>query len=130
MSGSGLQRPAEVVSLTEATFASAIEHHDKVVVDFWASWCAPCTRFAPVFAAAAAEHPDVLFAGVDTETEPGLAAAAKIRALPTLMVFRDELLVDTHPGGLRASALARTLARVRTVDMAPVHAEIERRAHR
>jgi len=92
------------------------------VVDFWASWCAPCRRFSSIFAAVAAEHSEVLFASVDTESEPGLAAAANIRALPTLMLFRDGLLVQTHQGGLRASRLTRMLEAVRAQDMGSVGA--------
>ncbi|GAA1325481.1 hypothetical protein GCM10009592_10040 [Brachybacterium rhamnosum] len=86
------------------------------MVDFWASWCAQCRRFAPVFAAVAAEHPEVLFVSVDTEVEPGLAAAAQVRALPMLMIFRDGLLVQTHQGGLCASRLSRALQAAQTLD--------------
>jgi len=109
------------VELTEATFEETITTNDIVLVDWWASWCGPCRMFAPVFEAAAGRHDDLVFAKVNTEAETRLAASAGIMSIPTLMVFRDQVLVFSQPGALPAPALDDLIAKVRALDMDEVH---------
>jgi thioredoxin len=94
------------------------------VIDFWAPWCAPCRAFAPTFAAAAAKHPDVLFAKVDTEAQQAIGAQFNIRSIPTLMVFRNNIIVFAEAGALPASALDQVLNAARDLDMEQVKSEI------
>ena len=112
------------IDITEKTFDATITDNSIVLVDFWAGWCGPCRMFAPTFTAASEKHPEIVFAKVDTEAEQGLAAAAGIRSIPTLMAFRDKVLVFSQPGALNASSLDEVIAGVQNLDMAAVHASI------
>jgi thioredoxin len=110
-----------MTALTEATFEQTVTGNDIVLVDWWASWCGPCRAFAPVFEAAAEQHDDIVFAKVDTEAEQRLAAMAGIMSIPTLMVFREGVLVFSQPGALPAAALEDLIGQVRALDMDEVH---------
>ena len=114
----------ETIALSLDTFESTIAENDIVLVDWWASWCGPCRMFAPVFEAAAEQHPDIVFAKVDTENERALASSARIMSIPTLMVFREGVLVFSQPGALPAAALEQLIAQVRELDMDAVRQQL------
>jgi thioredoxin 1 len=116
------------VELTETTFQDAIAKDGIVLVDWWASWCGPCRMFAPIFEEASDRHDDIVFAKVDTEANRGLAGAAGIMSIPTLMVFRDQVLVFSQPGALPAAALEELIGKVRELDMDEVHRSVAERA--
>ena len=115
-------------ALTAETFESTVVDNEIVLVDFWAAWCGPCRMFAPVFEAAAEANPDITFGKVDTEAEQALAGAAGITSIPTLMAFRDGILVFAQPGALPAPALEQVIAGVRGLDMDHVRQQIEAEA--
>ena len=113
-----------IKNLSATDFESTITDNPIVLIDFWASWCGPCRAFAPVFDRSAQSHPDVVHAKVDTEAERQLAAALEIQSIPTVMAFRDGVLVYRQPGALPAAALEDLINRVKALDMAEVHAKI------
>ena len=112
------------IELTETTFDTTIAEGDIVLVDFWASWCGPCRSFAPVFEAAATANPDIVFAKVDTEAEQYLAQMANITSIPTLMAFREGILVFAQPGALPAAGLSSVIEGVRGLDMEAIREQV------
>lgn len=110
--------------LTATDFAGTLEDNEIVLVDWWASWCGPCRMFAPVYEAASEQHDDVVFAKVDTEAERELSASAQIMSIPTLMAFRQGILVFEQAGALPAPALEQVIQAVRDLDMDDVHRQL------
>ncbi|MEU6888229.1 thioredoxin [Streptomyces viridosporus] len=112
------------VALTAADFEQTVSGNDIVLVDFWAAWCGPCQMFAPVYEKASEVHSDIVFGKVDTEAEQALAAAADITSIPTLMAFREGILVFSQPGALPPQALDQLITAVRELDMDEVRASL------
>lgn len=110
--------------LTGANFMDTINGNEIVLVDWWATWCGPCRRFGPIFEAASEEHPDITFGKVDTDANQEIAAQAGISSIPTLMAFRDGILVFSQPGALPASGLDEVITAVKALDMDEVRAKV------
>lgn len=112
------------IELTESTFEETVTKDGIVLVDWWAEWCGPCRMFGPIFEAASQAHPDIVFGKVDTEAQQELAMAFGIRSIPTIMAFRENVLVYAQPGALMAPQLEQLITAVRELDMAEVHAKV------
>jgi thioredoxin 1 len=110
--------------ITKDTFNDTINNNNIVLMDWWAEWCGPCRSFAPVFEDASEKHDDIVFGKVDTETQPELAAMARITSIPTLMAFREGILIFSQAGALPAGSLEELIGKVRELDMEQVHAAL------
>jgi thioredoxin len=113
------------VELTKENFEKTVNDNPMVIVDFWAPWCGPCRGFAPVYEKASEMHGDVVFAKVNTDEQQELAGAFGIRSIPTLMVFREKVILFQQPGALPGQALEQVISQAKTLDMAKVHAEMK-----
>lgn len=114
------------IALTKDNFNETIENNDTVIIDFWASWCGPCKSFAPTFETASDNHSDVIFAKVNTEEQQELAQACNIRSIPTLMIFRDQILLYSEAGALPPAQLENIIDKTKALDMDQVRSDIEK----
>lgn len=114
------------VEVTKDNLQKLIDESDVLILDFWASWCGPCMQFAPTFEEASEKHPNIVFGKVDTESQQELAGAFNIRAIPTLMVFREQVMLLNQSGALPPPVFQKLITQVLEIDMEEVHAEIEK----
>jgi thioredoxin len=118
------------VDMTTESFEDTINKNDIVFIDFWASWCGPCKSFAPIYETISENHEDIVFAKVDTEAQQELAAQFQIRSIPTLMIFREKVILFSQPGMLGEQQMEDLIKQVRELDMEKVHAEIAEQANK
>ncbi|MBI3571199.1 MAG: thioredoxin [Gammaproteobacteria bacterium] len=114
------------VEVTQENFHQIVSGNNMVIVDFWAPWCGPCRSFAPAYEAASEKYPDVVFAKVNTEEQQALAGYFQVRSIPTLMIFRDKIIIFAQPGALPAAALDQVIDKAKSLDMNEVRREIEK----
>lgn len=119
-----------VIELTESNFQATIDNNDIVIIDFWAPWCGPCRSFAPIYEKISEKHPDVVFAKLNTEDEQGLATQFNIRSIPTIALFREQIILMMQPGALPESALEDIIKRAQDLDMDDVRKEIAEQAEK
>ncbi len=112
------------IDITSKTFEETIEKNDIVIVDFWAEWCGPCKSFAPIYEEVSNKFDDIVFGKIDTEAEQELGAHFQIRSIPTLMIFREQVVIFSQPGMLNAQQLEEVIGKVKEIDMKKVHEEI------
>jgi thioredoxin 1 len=115
-------------TITSDNIDATIQNNETVILDFWAEWCGPCKRFGPVFEAASEKYPDVVFGKIDTEAQQELAGAFGIQSIPTLMIFRQKILLFSQPGALPAAAVDELLGKVAALDMEEIHRKIAEQA--
>lgn len=116
------------IDITEATFEGTINDNDIVVVDFWAEWCGPCKSFSPIYEEVSDKYDDVVFGKINTEEEQALGAHFQVRSIPTLMIFREQVVLFSQPGMLSGSQLEDIITKVKEVDMKQVHEDVEKQA--
>jgi thioredoxin 1 len=116
------------IELTQNSFEKTVTDNDIVIIDFWAPWCAPCKNFGPIYESTSEKYSDIIFAKVNTEEEQGLAANFQIRSIPTLMIFREQIVIFSQPGSLPAEALEDIIKKVKDLDMDMVRQEVAKQA--